>query len=223
MSADEREERIRGLFDLVKRLAARVHRLIPGTDRQDLVGDGCVGAIRAVDHFDPARGVPLEHYAGRVIVGAMLNGVRSMDTVPERVRREIRAADRERYAIASATGTFPSQPEMERRRPALRRAMALAARYSPLSLDGPLPPGEYVGADWSSDPGRIVADRVRREEIRAALHLLGERQRRILVLHYFDGHSLNNIGRMLHISSQRASQLHIAGMKKLRAVMHAAH
>lgn len=223
MRDTEREEHIRALFPLVKRLAGRVHRLIPGSDRDDLVGDGSVGAIKAVDNYDPAHGVPLQHYAARVIVGAMLNGVRGMDTVPERVRREIRAADRERHNLAAQTGIFPSQSEMESRRPALRRAIGLASRYTPLSLDGPLPPGERLGADWSGDPARVVGERLRRDAMHAALSALPARVRDVVALHYFQGRSLRQIGRMLRISAQRASQLHLAGIKKLKAAMHGAH
>ena len=223
MNSAERETSIRDLFPLVKRLAGRVHRLVPGSDREDLVGDGCMGAIRAVDNYDAQRGVPLHAYAARVIVGAMLNGIRSMDTVPERVRREIRAADRERYEIALRSGTFPSQTEMEKRRPRLRRAVAMAARYTPLSLDGPLPGNECLGADWTGDPAAIVWENARRAQLGEALRALPPRERRVIALYYFQGASLGQVGRMLSISGQRASQLHLAGMKRLRASINGPH
>lgn len=221
MNGDRREEMIRELFPLVRRIAARVNRLIPSADRDDLIGDGCVGAIKAVDYFDASRNVPLAHYAARVIAGAILNGVRSMDTVPERVRREIRMADRERYDIAAKTGKLPTQAEMEQRRPRLRRAVALASRYTPLSLDDTLPLGERLALDWGADPALVASERAARGELSDALSVLPERQRKVLVLHYVHGHSFSRVGRLMHISPQRASQLHLAGMKRLKAAMHA--
>ncbi len=220
---ETRERHIRDLFPLVKKIARRVHRMVPGSDVDDLVGEGCVGLIRAVDTFDASRGPTLEQYAARIVAGAMLNGLRRLDPVSERVRREIRDAERERYVLTNHLGTLPSQQEMERRRPALRRAALHAYRYTPLSLDGPLPAGESLSGDWGSDPALIAGERVEREGVRAALHALPARQRHVLSLHYFSGHSLHQIGKALAISPQRVSQLHKAALKNLRKVMYASH
>jgi RNA polymerase sigma factor for flagellar operon FliA len=215
----ERESRIRDLFPLVKRIARRVHRLIPGSDLDDLIGEGSLGLIRAVDSFDPTRGPSLEQYASRIVVGAMLNGLRKLDPVSERVRREVREADRQRYELATQLGVLPTQRQMEQRRPALRRAVTHAYRYTPLSLDGPLPPGERLPGDWDADPAALAAERSERDCIQAALHALSVRQRQVLALHYFRGESLHQIGETLAISPQRASQLHLAGIKNLRKVI----
>lgn len=220
---NERESQIRDLFPLVKRIARRVHRLIPGSDLDDLVGEGSIGLIRAVDSFDPSRGTVLEQYAARIIAGAMLNGLRKLDPVSERVRREVREADRERYELATQLGAMPTQSQMEQRRPALRRAATHAYRYTPLSLDAPLPAGEQLSADLAADPALLAARRNEHECVRTAIEGLSPRQRSVLALHYFRGKSLHQIGEALAISPQRASQLHLAALKNLRKVMHATH
>ena len=215
---DEREARIRQLFPMVKNIARRVGRMVPGSDIDDLVGDGCVGLIRAVDSFDPHRGPTLEHYAGRVVAGAMLNGIRRLDPVSERVRRDVREAERERYAIATQTGALPSQLEMEQRRPGLRRANLHAYRHAPVSLDAPLPTGEQLSGDWGADPATIVSEQIESQNVRDSLRRLNERQRTLLVLHYFGDQSLHSISKRLNISPQRVSQLHIAAIAKLKKV-----
>lgn len=222
-AANTREERLRELFPLVKKIARRIQRMVPGSDLGDLVGDGCVGLIRAVDTFDPSRGPALERYASRIVAGAMLNGARRLDPVSERVRRELREAERERFEIASETGSMPSQHEMEKRRPALRRAVVHAYRYTPLSLDVALPAGERLGAHSGGDPAAIAAHAGERRALQAALHTLPARQQRVLALHYFDGQSLHQIGRALSVSAQRVSQLHQAALKNLRKALYVAH
>ena len=219
MTPQEREDAIRSLFPLVRRIAERMRRMIPNAERDDLTGDGCIGAIKAVDTYDPQRGVPLDHYAGRVIVGAMLNGLRLMDRVPERVRREMRAAERERYTFAVCNGRMPTQAEMAERRPSLRRAETIAARLTPLSYDNPLPLGERFHVDWSGDPLRIISERSDAQTMRTALKRLPERQRMILTLHYMQQRSLRSIGESMRISPQRVSQLHLNGIKRLRKVI----
>ncbi len=218
-----RESKIRGLLPLVKRIARRVQRMVPGSDIDDLVGEGCVGLIRAVDSYDPSRGLSLEQYAPRIIAGTMLNGLRRLDPVSERVRRELREADRERFALAAESGTLPTRTEMEERRPALRRAIMHAYRYTPLSLDTPLPCGERLSGDWTADPALITGDRDETVGVRRALTKLPARQQHVLTLHYYGGKSLHQIGEAMRISPQRASQLHQAALRNLRKVLHGAH
>ncbi len=220
---DERESTIRRLFPLVKKIARRVQRVVPRSDLDDLVGEGSVGLIRAVDSFDPSRGPTLERYAAHIVAGAMLNGLRKLDPVSERVRREVREAERERYQVASTTGQLLSQSELEARRPALRRATLHAYCHAPLSLDGPLPAGESLSGDWSGDPAFLAGRREERAGVRAALKRLPVRQRYVVALHYFRGQSLHQIGRAMAISPQRASQLHLAALRNLRKEIHGAH
>lgn len=216
-STQSREATIRALLPLVRRIARRVKRLVPSFDIDDLIGDGSVGLIRAVDSFDPARGPSLQHYAQRLIAGSMLNGIRRMDPVSERSRRTVRDGENERYAIAAVRGDVPSAAEMERRRPGYSRALAATHCGQPLSLDAPLPSGEATVADWNDDPGRIVARRSRSAALAALVAALPKRQREVVVAHYFGEASLRTIGARLAISPQRASQLHLAAIAKLRA------
>jgi RNA polymerase sigma factor for flagellar operon FliA len=211
-----REAAIRALLPLVRRVARRVKRLVPGFELDDLVGDGSVGLIRAVDSFDPARGPSLEQYAHRLIVGSMLNGIRRMDPVSERARRIVRDGENHRYTIAASRGDVPAPTEMERRRPGYLRALAAAHRGQPLSLDAPLPLGETLTGDWRDDPARIFEDRSRGRALAAAIDALPKRQRDVVVEHYFGDRSLRKIGRRMAISSQRASQLHLSALAKLR-------
>lgn len=216
-----REALIRSFFPLVRSIARRIARMVPGSDLDDLIGDGCVGLIRAVDGFDPERGPEMRVYVSRVVAGTMLNGLRRLDPVSERVRREMREAERERYSIALDSGAVPTQREMEARRPMLRRAALHAYRYTPLSLDCALPVDESLPPDWTQDPAQLAGETLRREYIRNALMQLTRRQRSVVTLYYYFNKSLYEIGRTLAISPQRASQLHVAALRNLRKMLHA--
>ncbi|MBV8196887.1 MAG: sigma-70 family RNA polymerase sigma factor [Candidatus Eremiobacteraeota bacterium] len=217
-----RDERVQELLPLARRLARRLKRLVPHFDMDDLMSDGCVGLLRAVDSFDPQRGTRLEEYARRLIVGAMLNGVRRMDPVSERARRIVRDGDNERYTLAAQRGELPSTNEMELRRPGYRRAIAAAYRGQPLSLDAPLPIGESLAGDWSEDPARIVERRIERERLTALVDGLRPRQRQVVLLHYFNETSLRTVSKRLAISPQRVSQLHLSAIASLKRSAHSA-
>jgi RNA polymerase sigma factor FliA len=216
---DERENAIRRLLPLVRRIARRIVRVVPGSDLDDLIGDGSIGLIRAVDAYDPALGPSLEQYVRRVVLGAMLNGVRRLDPVSERVRRVVRVAERERYALAVERGALPTYGEMETRYPALVRARADAHRGSPLSLDAPLPPESGAVPTGGEDPADAVIANAERRRIRAAIEALPHRQRAIVVAHYFGEAPLRALSDGMAVSPQRVSQLHLAAIEHMRRTL----
>ncbi|HEY2476789.1 MAG TPA: sigma-70 family RNA polymerase sigma factor [Candidatus Cybelea sp.] len=216
MTSCARDEQVSALLPMVRRLARRLKRAVPAFDVDDLVGDGSVGLLRAVDTFDPQRGPHLEDYARRLIVGAMLNGIRRMDPVSERARRVVREGENRRYSVAAAIGSIPTSAETEGCCPGYRRAVAAVYRGQPLSLDAPLPLGESLAGDWTGDPAQIVERRLESSRLAALIAELPQRQRDVVLLHYFSGSSLRSVGRRLAISPQRASQLHLSAIAKLK-------
>ncbi|HZY99902.1 MAG TPA: sigma-70 family RNA polymerase sigma factor [Candidatus Baltobacteraceae bacterium] len=212
----ERDATIASYLPLVRKIARRIKRLVSGLDLDDLIGDGSVGLIRAIDTFDPQRGPLLRQYARRLIVGAMLNGIRRMDPVSERARRIARDGENRRYAIAMERGELPSMAEMNRHTPGFERAVAATHWGQPLSLDAPLPEGESVVTNWHEDPARVVESRQDRAALERLVESLPPRQRRIVAAHYFGGRSLRAIGEQLAVSPQRVSQLHLNAISSLR-------
>jgi RNA polymerase sigma factor for flagellar operon FliA len=219
---DEREARIRELLPLVRTIARRVQRMVPAADFDDLVGDGSVGLIRAVDGFDPTRGTSLEKYARHVIGGTILNGLRRMDPVSERVRRNVRMAEKDRYRVAVERGAMPTSAEMEKLHPGFERAARAARCGTPLSLDVLLPEGERLSRDWSVDPAEIVAERDASARVWELLGVLPPRQRELMRAYYRSGGPLRVIADRMCISPQRASQLHVKAIARLKKHWHAA-
>ena len=82
MSPEERETLILQYAHLVRYVVGRIMVELPRhVDRDDLIGHGTIGLIRAVDKFDPRRGVKFETYAISVIRGAVLEALRQDDWV----------------------------------------------------------------------------------------------------------------------------------------------
>jgi RNA polymerase sigma factor for flagellar operon FliA len=211
-----REALVRELLPLVRSCARRLQRMIPAAEIDDLVGDGAIGLLRAVDAFEPERGVQLATYARRVIVGAMLNGLRNNDPVSERARRKARCAEADRIALAHERGRLPSLREMEGRHPGLGQALAAIEQRALLSLDAPQSGDLCRRESWHADPARIVARKALSNELAEAIDLLGERERRVVLWHYYDATPLHAIGTRLGISAQRVSQLHLRALAQLR-------
>jgi RNA polymerase sigma factor FliA len=193
---------------LVRKMAMSVlRRLPPHFGLDDLIGDGCVGLVRAVDRYDPKVGLCFEAWAARLIRGAMLNGLRAMDMVPERVRRDARTLDWARWRLA------------------LRRSV-------PVSLDVPVPQqtdhpftaalGERIPAA-TEDPGDLVARRLAITAVARAVRALPARERLIVSTFYSTGCTFRTIGGRLGISKQRVSQIHTRAIASLRTMLATTH
>ena len=223
-----RERLCEGALPLVRRIATIVHRrLPPHFCADDLIGDGCLGLLRAVDRFDPAIGVTIESWAGRINRGAMLNGLRRMDAIPERVRRDARALDAARWIVAQRTGRAPTDGEAAYSAsltPSKLAAIKRAARHAPLSLDGPVSgePWARIGERLVSaqpDPGAVIADESLRRIVSDAVTALPGRERAIVEAFYGRGVTFGQIGKVLGVSKQRVSQLHSRAIACLRAAL----
>jgi len=226
-SAADRERLCEAALPLVRRLAAGVLRRLPAHFvADDLIGDGCVGLLRAVDRFDPAHGISFEAWASRIVRGAMLNGLRRMDVIPERVRRDARSLDAARWRLAQDEGAAPSDSaaaadaglnvrKLEAVLLALRRAV-------PVSLDAPLQPheqsaslGDRLPSDSIDPVHHVIVQSVRRAVARA-VQTLPPREQMILAAFYGGETTFRAIGGRLGISKQRVSQIHGRAINALR-------
>jgi RNA polymerase sigma factor for flagellar operon FliA len=219
----DRDARILSLAPLVRKLARRVSARVASTvvDADDLEAAGWMAAIQVVERFDPSFGVPLEGYAGRVLLGAMYNELRRADPVSERDRRTIRKGERGRHELRHELGGEPSLPEVVARCPGLWRALARAERRQ-LSYDAALGDGGQgrlrplgVMAAHEDVPGALIAHEAK-TELAAALASLDARRRRVIAEHYFEGRSLQSVAIELEVSPQRISQLHRSALDTLQ-------
>lgn len=79
---------------LVEVIARRLlARLPPSVDLDDLISEGDLALVRAVQRYDPRHGVPFGAYARRRLVGALLDALRRWDTLPRRVRVAVTKGD----------------------------------------------------------------------------------------------------------------------------------
>jgi RNA polymerase sigma factor FliA len=216
---------------MVRRVATSVLRRLPShfTD-DDLIGDGCVGLLRAIDRFDPQHGMSFESWAARIVRGAMLNGLRRMDTVPERVRRDARYLDRARWRVAQADGSAPTDVvaavEAGLSRKKLNAVLLALRRAVPLSLDAPIAQSpdhvvtlrDKIQAD-TSDPSHTVSLRSVRTAVAQAVTKLSPREQVIIATFYTGQTTFRAIGGRLGISKQRVSQIHGHALANLRNIL----
>lgn len=214
-------------LSLVRSIAVSLSRKIgQGVELDDLIADGSLGLLRAIETFDLDRGFKFQTYATTVVRGAILNGLRRMDWVPERVRAKNRALQQAIDRHQAVSGEQPSEEQLaEELQISTEEVYDLIANLGTtylLSLEQPL-----GSDDGDASLGDLVDDdedvpdvefeyAEERDALRRAIERLDEREQLIITAHYFEGVTFDAISKMLGVSKQRVSQMHSRAVRRLR-------
>ncbi len=97
----------------MKYVAGRISLgLPPNVELSDLVNDGVLGLIDAIEKYDDERGVKFETYAITRIHGAIVDALRSLDWVPRAVRQRGRELERVQHELESELGRTATEAEL---------------------------------------------------------------------------------------------------------------
>jgi RNA polymerase primary sigma factor len=207
---------------------ARSHRA-RGVPFADLVQEGTVGLLRAVEGFDHTRGLKFSTYAVWWIRRSLLDAIGDSQVI----RVPVKAAQQ-------MAAVWRAQDELERAGPASNAAIAQHAGLSEenvrflrgaarvtASLDAPTgedatPLGDFIADHQAVDPSQRAISREERGEVSAMLKLLPERHREVLMRRYglnqVCQQSHEQIGEWLGVGEERSRQIEREALHRLRSI-----
>ena len=229
--ADERarERLILQYSPLVKYVAGRVSVGLPASiEHGDLVSYGMFGLIDAIEKFDLDKGVKFETYAIARIKGAIIDELRSIDWIPRSVRRKAKRVERALATLEERLRRTPSEEELaselEMSVDDLRKTLTQVSLTSLVALDETMQGDDSERQalidtleDTSSpDPSATFEDAEMREILSEAINRMSEREKTVVVLYYFEGMTLAQIGQVLGVTESRVCQVHTKAVLGLR-------
>lgn len=229
------DEGIRNYFmekflPLVRYNAERIHTRLPDeVDLEDLMSVGVFGLMDAIDAFDLSRGVKFETYCAPRIRGAILDELRSMDWVPRLVRSRTAKVEGARQKIEKETGNRATDEQVqkvvgvqgEEFQKLLRDSTAVSTRslnQRAYPTDGGRDVREIdvVRDETQSNPVIDIQSRDLRDLITKGL---SRAERLIVILYYYEGMTMKEIGATLDLSESRVSQMHSSILARLKSQM----
>ena len=224
-----REQIIVEYAPLVKLVAGKlVMYLGNNVEYDDLVGYGVFGLIDAIDKFDTSKEVKFETYASLRIKGAILDQIRKMDWIPRTVRQKQRKIDDAAKLVESRTGRQATDDE-------IAEELGLTTDefvgwQSQLKVTNLVSLNEFMeqGNEPVMDarrnshfeqPEDVISREELKEVLEDALEDLTEKEKKVILMYYYEDLTLKEISQVLEVSESRVSQLHTKALAKMKKKM----
>lgn len=203
---------------LVKYVAGRIRAgLPPSVEQDDLISDGVLGLMGAIDNFDLDRGLQFQTYAVPRIRGAIIDGLRASDWVPRLVRESMRDINAATAALEHRLQRRPSDSEVAEELGISLRELSKRFGHSSYATLSSLD-SDHMNDDVASPASDGVpgsSDGLP-HGFAGAIGSLPERDQVIMALYYWEHLSLAEIAQVLVVSESRVSQLMTRATLELR-------
>lgn len=229
-ASDIREYFIEKYAPLVKYVAGKVAVGMPhNVEYEDLVSYGTFGLLDAIEKYDPAKEVKFKTYAMTRIRGAIYDELRTIDWIPRSIRQKAKQIEKIIVELENKMGRTVEDEEIAAELDlSVEELHSLFSKISGTSLVSLN--DIWHGSDDSEDlsfietiesPSNMNPDvMVEREEIKhliiSAIQKLPDREKKVVVLYYYEDLTLKEIGEVLEVTESRVSQLHTKAIMRLR-------
>lgn len=223
---DIREQIIIEYAPLVKVVAGRLNMYLGNNvEYDDLVGYGIFGLIDAIDKFDFAKEVKFETYASLRIRGAILDQIRKMDWIPRTIRQRQKKIDMAMREIETVSGRNATDEEIAVQigitPEELSDWQSQMKITNIVSLNEYLEQGSEVPRERNeskqfANPEAELEKSELKEKLKEALEVLTEKEKKVILLYYYEELTLKEISNVMEVSESRISQLHTKGLQKMK-------
>ena len=228
-SLEVREQLILEYAPLVKLVAGRLSMYLGyNVEYDDLVSYGIFGLIDAIDKFDSMKEVKFETYASLRIRGSILDQIRKMDWIPRTIRQKQKKIDTAMKEIETATGRAATDEEIAQKLEI--STDDFADWQSQMKITGVVSLNEFMesGSEIPAEqhnqhrfeePEEVIEKEELKEVLGQALELLTEKEKKVILLYYYEDLTLKEISNVLEVSESRVSQLHTRALQKMKVRM----
>lgn len=189
------------------------------TEEEDLIGQGVLALMECLDRYAPDRGARFETFAYTRVRGAMIDYIRSQDWVPHRARSFQKQVEEACSLLAQEKLREPDVEEiagyLDMPAKKVEDHLAYMNRAAVLSFETVLQDITGTAGD-SAGPEESLYYKEFQEILAKAVNALGEKERLVVTLYYFEELKYSEIAQVMDVGRSRVCQIHTGAMKKLK-------
>ncbi|MFZ3062186.1 MAG: FliA/WhiG family RNA polymerase sigma factor [Actinomycetota bacterium] len=231
-SIEARDKLILHYAPLVKCVAGRLSvGASPNVEQVDLVSCGVFGLIDAIERFDLSKNTKFETYATPRIKGAIIDGLRALDWIPRSIRFKAKELEKAYATLKNKLKRTPTDEEVSQEMgisvKKLQEMLGQIGATTMVALNGTFNVGmdkdnrvsliDIVEDENSVEPSKMFELEEMRTMLAQAIDTLPEREKTIIILHYYKGLPFKDIREIFEVSEPRISQIHSKAILQLRA------
>lgn len=220
--ADTRNFILMEYLNIVKVIAARMYSTYRSlADHDDIVSCGTIALLNSIDRFDYTRDIKFETFASIRVRGAMIDYLRKQDWVPRTIRKNLKDIDAVYAELQNSLGRAPTDEEIAEKlnmsTDGYHEALSNVYSANILSIEELIADNASNLIPASQDtPEKDYENKELTDITAQAIDSLGEKERIIISLYYYEGLKAKQIANILEVSESRVSQLHSKALMKLR-------
>ncbi|MGB9678644.1 MAG: sigma-70 family RNA polymerase sigma factor [Thermoanaerobacteraceae bacterium] len=193
---------------------------------EDLVNQGIIGLMDAIDKFQPEKGVKFETYASLRIRGEVIDYLRKKDWMPRSLKKKYKKIEE---TIEMLQHKYNREPEVYE-----------IAKESGFSESDVLKTLSYINVSNINSFEEIVENNIKvnslseeiyndpedetlnlelKQKLTHAINLLSENEKLVITLYYYEDLNYKEISKILNLTESRISQIHSKATKKLKEVL----
>lgn len=215
---------------LVKYVAGKVAIGMPQqVEFDDLVSYGSFGLLDAIEKYDPDRDIKFKTYAMTRIRGSIFDELRNIDWVPRTLRQKAKQLETIIQTLENKLGHSVDDEEIAKEmgisNQELQELFSKISGASVISLNDVWFAGEEndqlsfldtIESPESLNPENVIEKEEIRNVIVEAIKQLPDKEKKVIVLYYYEDLTLKEIGEVLEVTESRVSQLHTKAILRLR-------
>lgn len=212
---------------LVQRIANKIAGSMPShITADDIYSYGIFGLLEAVERYNPEYGIPFNNFASIRIKGAIIDGIRKDDWVPNTVRKKAKMIEEAYLNLESTSSGLVTDERVAKylgiSLEELRQWYASIQYITLISLDEPISEGENytlldnVHNQTSSNPEKTSEQNELKDMLVKAVGDLPDKERLVVTLYYYEDLSNKEIAKIMNLSDSRISQLHTKAILRMR-------